>query len=64
MLTALSVAHDCKMVNPSDRIVLVEAKMVMKDGAFVPQCQFVAEDNPADVKQSISLFDTVLFSVI
>lgn len=64
MLTALSVAHDCKMVNPSNRIVLVEAKMVLMDGASVPQCKFVAEDNPADVKQSLSLLDMVLFSVM
>lgn len=44
MLTALSVAHDCRMVGLSDRIVLVEAQMSTKDST-VPQMWFAYEEN-------------------
>ncbi|XP_053378783.1 polyamine-transporting ATPase 13A3-like isoform X2 [Mercenaria mercenaria] len=44
MLTAISVAHDCKMVGLTDKIVVVEAHISMKDST-VPQMWFVNEDS-------------------
>lgn len=61
MLTALSVAHDCKMVSPSNKIVLVEAKMAQKGGGFVPQCKFVFEGNPALARRDSTLSEKVNF---
>ncbi|XP_052213328.1 polyamine-transporting ATPase 13A3-like isoform X2 [Dreissena polymorpha] len=45
MLTALSVAHDCKMVADSDRVVLVEAQIVDTPDGQEPQCSFQYEES-------------------
>ncbi|XP_052821050.1 polyamine-transporting ATPase 13A3-like isoform X2 [Mya arenaria] len=46
MLTALSVAHDCKMVLSSEKVVLVEAELVDTAEGLEPQCRFLGEKVP------------------
>ena len=44
MLTALSVAHECKIVEQKDKVVLVEASVNL-DNLGVPQLHFIHEDS-------------------
>ena len=64
MLTALSVAHDCKMVSAQDKIVLVEAKLVQKAGGSVPQCRFVFEENPATARRHSTTSEKVMCLIV
>lgn len=54
MLTALSVAHDCKMVGMSDKIVLVEAQISTKD-CGIPQMWFVCEESMSKLAKEDAL---------
>ena len=57
MLTAISVAHDCKMVGLTDKIVHVEAHISTKDSSL-PQMWFVLEDDNSRIAKE-SLFSNV-----
>jgi magnesium-transporting ATPase (P-type) len=57
MLTAISVAHDCKMVGLTDKIVHVEAHVSTKD-SNLPQMWFVLEDDNAKIAKE-NLFNDV-----